>query len=227
MRALTLKEFSRNFWNHSAFALLFSLGLITMPAQAEISYVGIGVTIEQLRSKDIQIVDLVPGGPAERAGVLIGELLRGVDGVAIQGRDFEEVGKMLRGDSKPGSVVIMTLENPPAPTDSPTPPMPPTTRDVSVTREIITIPCFLEGQVNLRLSGDDRSGWISGWIGNENVHLNVSFGRASGWIKNEHVSLYMDKYMRDSYTLSGHIRGSYVNWRSFGNYWNDWEQCIP
>ena len=54
------------------------------------AYVGIGVTVSQEPSDGLEIVGVTAGSPAQEAGLQVGEIIRAVDGQAIQPETREE-----------------------------------------------------------------------------------------------------------------------------------------
>ena len=72
------------------------------------SYVGVGITI-QLRedNQGFDIIEVVPGGPAEEAGVKAGDVLIGADGQSLIGDTMEDSRDLIRG--KEGTQVELTV----------------------------------------------------------------------------------------------------------------------
>ena len=68
----------------------------------------------------LYVAHVLPGGPAEKAGLKPGDELTTVDGVAVTGKTYEQVALMVRGE--PGSVVKLGVKSEGGP------------REVSVTR---------------------------------------------------------------------------------------------
>jgi len=68
----------------------------------------------------LYIAQILPDGPAEKAGLKQGDELTTVDGVAVTGKTYEQVALMVRGE--PGTVVKLGVKTENA------------VRDVSVTR---------------------------------------------------------------------------------------------
>ena len=71
------------------------------------SYVGVGITIQLRDDGYLDIVEVVPGGPAEQAGMLPGDIL-----VAVNGQDCAELGldgtkNLVRGEQ--GTTVDLTV----------------------------------------------------------------------------------------------------------------------
>jgi len=85
--------------------------------------------------------------------------------------------------------------------------------------------CFLEGFVNLHLSGSDHSGWLSGWIGSESVNFNVFVDRASGWIKGRYIQLDLSQ-SGSMLNATGWINSTYVRWSGFNGSINTYQSCI-
>ena len=72
--------------------------------ETEGNYVGIGIYMAQ-NTKDNTIVILTPikGSPAEKAGILPGDIIKKVDGVEYSGEDFEKISTYIKG--KAGTTV--------------------------------------------------------------------------------------------------------------------------
>ena len=61
------------------------------------NYVGIGVSIKQNKEKDlIQIVSTVDEGPADKAGILVGDLILSIDGTKYTADDISTVSKIMQ-----------------------------------------------------------------------------------------------------------------------------------
>lgn len=72
------------------------------------AYVGIGVTIQQTEDESgFTIMEVVPGGSAEEAGVLVGDILIAVDGQSAAGITVDDVVAMVRGEE--GTFVSLTF----------------------------------------------------------------------------------------------------------------------
>lgn len=72
------------------------------------SYVGIGVTIQKEDdAAGYPIIKVAEGGPAQEAGILVGDRMIAVDGVSIVGMPLEEGKKLVQGTE--GSTVSITL----------------------------------------------------------------------------------------------------------------------
>ncbi|WP_327118016.1 S41 family peptidase [Streptomyces sp. NBC_01341] len=62
------------------------------------SYTGVGVSARRSVHGDVTVTGVQPGGPADRAGVRKGDVLRTVDGRPVGKRPVAEVVALLRGD---------------------------------------------------------------------------------------------------------------------------------
>ncbi|MFD9975826.1 S41 family peptidase [Streptomyces sp. NPDC059017] len=77
------------------------------------SYTGVGLWARRGADGRVEVARLQRGGPAERAGIRVGDQLRTVDGARIDGRPVSEVVRLLRGDGKSagaGSSVVLGLQ---------------------------------------------------------------------------------------------------------------------
>lgn len=69
---------------------------------------GIGVAYMRNRiTEDFSVSEVYQGSPAEKAGVEIGDIITGVDGLSISGMEIEDVSDMVRGDV--GTEVILSV----------------------------------------------------------------------------------------------------------------------
>lgn len=76
--------------------------------QKENAYVGVGITIQKLEEQaGFAIIQVNPDGPAAEAGVLIGDILIGVEEQNVREFSTEEVRSLVRG--KEGTYVKMTV----------------------------------------------------------------------------------------------------------------------
>jgi len=105
---------------------------------------GIGATLRQIPSGGVQIVRTFPGTPAERGGVLPGDIIEAVNGVSTQGLNSIEVAALVRGPR--GSEVTLTLRR--AGRARPF--------EITLVRERIEIPL-----VSSKMVGDGSIGYIS------------------------------------------------------------------
>ena len=73
----------------------------------ENAYVGIGVTVNQEGEGGLEILTVTPGGPADEAGLQAGEVIQGVDGVAVTAENRTDLISSIRGEE--GSSVTLTI----------------------------------------------------------------------------------------------------------------------
>lgn len=73
-------------------------------------YVGVGITVSFEDERGLVILAVTGGGPAEEAGLLVGELVTAVDGVSITGEARFEGADRIGGEE--GSTVKLTLMSP-------------------------------------------------------------------------------------------------------------------
>jgi carboxyl-terminal processing protease len=71
------------------------------------SYVGIGIRMDAAEDGSPLVVGVFKGSPAEKAGVLTGDLIEAVDGKATAGHELDEIASWVRGEA--GSSVEMTV----------------------------------------------------------------------------------------------------------------------
>ncbi|MEV7052618.1 S41 family peptidase [Streptomyces anulatus] len=62
------------------------------------AYTGVGLSARRTAGGDVTVSRVQPGGPADRAGIRAGDLLRTLDGRAVSKRPVAEVVALLRGD---------------------------------------------------------------------------------------------------------------------------------
>ncbi|KPL34846.1 peptidase S41 [Streptomyces anulatus] len=62
------------------------------------AYTGVGLSARRTDGGDVTVSRVQPGGPADRAGIRAGDLLRTLDGRAVGKRPVAEVVALLRGD---------------------------------------------------------------------------------------------------------------------------------
>ncbi|MBD5118839.1 MAG: PDZ domain-containing protein [Clostridiales bacterium] len=71
------------------------------------SYVGVGVTVDYTREEGLLVQSVAEGGPADKAGVLAGDIITAVDGQSIAGEAREEGADRIAGEA--GTQVVLTL----------------------------------------------------------------------------------------------------------------------
>lgn len=71
------------------------------------NYVGVGVTVSYEREEGLLVLSVTAGGPAEEAGVAVGDIIVAVDGVSIAGDDRTRGTELITGE--PGTQVTLTL----------------------------------------------------------------------------------------------------------------------
>jgi carboxyl-terminal processing protease len=111
-------------------------------------YAGLGVQVRPA-AEGIEVVGMLPGGPADKAGLSIGDTITAADGRPLAGLDVwkDEHSRILKG--APGSTVRLTVLRGPRPAEGP-PPGPP--REVLVRRELVKPPSVFARRVGA--SGD-------------------------------------------------------------------------
>ena len=70
-------------------------------------YGGIGV---RPKRPDVTVAEVFPGSPAEKAGLVPGDLIRRVDGQSTSGKTLEEVAQLIRGPE--GSTISLEVDRP-------------------------------------------------------------------------------------------------------------------
>lgn len=71
------------------------------------AYNGIGAISKEIE-KDITITNIIEGGPAQKAGLKVGDIIREVNGDSTEGRSNTDMVQIIRGF--PGSTVDLTIE---------------------------------------------------------------------------------------------------------------------
>ena len=89
-------------------------------------YLGIGVTVTTEREEGLSVLSVTPDGPADRAGVVAGDVITAVDGVSVAGEARFEGTGLIGGEA--GTQQKLTLLG----ADG-------TTREVTVTLEYIQV----------------------------------------------------------------------------------------
>jgi carboxyl-terminal processing protease len=108
------------------------------------SFEGIGATLKQTTGGGIQIVRTFPGTPAEKGGVLPGDIIESVNGTTTLGLNTTEVAALVRGPR--GSEVKLKVRR----ADQPRP------FELTLVRDRINIPL-----VTSKMVGDGSIGYIS------------------------------------------------------------------
>lgn len=72
-------------------------------------YGGIGALIGQ-RDQDVIITDPYEGFPAQKGGIMAGDIVRAIDGKPVKGKKYDEVSRMLKG--RPGTNVELLIDRP-------------------------------------------------------------------------------------------------------------------
>lgn len=75
--------------------------------EQESEFFGIGVTINQRRGR-VYIISVIPGTPADRAGLRYGDAILAVDGQSAEGWSTQDVARRVRGER--GTTVELTVE---------------------------------------------------------------------------------------------------------------------
>ena len=85
-----------------------ALELPSFLENSENAYVGIGVTVQATEDHSgLMVIAVQPGGPAEEAGVQVGDVIIQVDGESAQDRTVSEISAMIKGEE--GTVVSITV----------------------------------------------------------------------------------------------------------------------
>lgn len=71
------------------------------------NYVGVGVTVSYEREEGLLVQSVTPDGPADKAGVVPGDIITAVDGVSVAGEARQEASDRVRGEA--GTQVALTL----------------------------------------------------------------------------------------------------------------------
>lgn len=75
--------------------------------QLKNAYVGIGVSIRTLEDGSLQVIEVTPGGPASKGGILPGDIFVAVDGADCTEQSLAEVRGLVRGEE--GTQVEITV----------------------------------------------------------------------------------------------------------------------
>ena len=72
------------------------------------SYVGVGVTVDSAsREEGLLVMSVTKGGPADKAGIVAGDVITAVDGESVAGDARPTAADMIKGES--GTRVVLTL----------------------------------------------------------------------------------------------------------------------
>ncbi len=102
-------------------------------AQIEGNFVGLGVELKAA-SDGLLVVHVIPGSPAQRAGIRAGDHLVGVGGQSIGGMGVDQAAQLLQGP--PGSLVTLAVLRAPSPA-----------RAVTVRREHVDVPSIEDARM--------------------------------------------------------------------------------
>ena len=90
-------------------SLVLLLAVPLLAANSETNFGGVGIDGIPLPNAQIRIRQLVNGGPAQLAGLRVGDIITHIDGKATLGSDFRTmVNKRLRGIA--GSQVVLKIK---------------------------------------------------------------------------------------------------------------------
>lgn len=106
----SLKAAAGNIDAHSAFLNKESYSAIIESASGEFSGIGISIISKPTEDDALAIIDIVPGGPAEKAGLKAGDKIVEVSGAKLRGLSSDEVINKLKG-TVGSTVKIKILRN--------------------------------------------------------------------------------------------------------------------
>ncbi len=107
-------------------------------SQIDGNFVGLGVELRATQNA-LEIVRVIPGGPAQRSGLLSGDRITAVDQQETETISSEKAADLLKGEA--GTVVRVRIEN----ADG--------VRDVAITRERVDVPCIENAKIVDTASG--------------------------------------------------------------------------
>jgi len=213
--------FQKNLITSIAVLVLLSFSKPAIAQDTE-SYVGVGLTMEQVeiknkktneKFKSFLITDLIGEAPAQRSGAKTGDLIRAVEGKNTDDQKLKTVSEWMAGEL--GTNLTLTLETIGSPA-----------RDVTMTRELITYECFMKGWVNLRYYGDQNSGNFTGNIGNQYVNWNYFAGSVTGHFKNQHLRFNANVDFSGNITINGFLGSSNIYWNGYNNSISTFQPCV-
>ncbi|MDZ4662833.1 MAG: PDZ domain-containing protein [Pseudomonadota bacterium] len=70
---------------------------------------GVGISVRLEEDGSFRISEIVSGSPAEKVGLIVGEEVKGVDGVSTSRKTLEEVVNLIRGTE--GTCVLLSLKH--------------------------------------------------------------------------------------------------------------------
>ena len=89
-------------------SILFALVLPAWAVNTERNFGGVGIDGIPLPDGQIRVRQVVAGGPANQAGIRVGDIITHIDGAATRGGNFQTmVGKRLRGAA--GTRVVLRI----------------------------------------------------------------------------------------------------------------------
>lgn len=97
--------------------------------------------------------------------------------------------------------------------------------DFSYDKDEISNDCPIKGYVTLRLEGTTRNGELLGSVNNNYVSWFVTMGNIQGYYNGNFMNLRLEEVNYKEYTLNGWIGSTYIRWRSFGGYFNEYVEC--
>lgn len=89
--------------------LTLVLALLSCSNALAMFFGGIGIKIRQDPGPQFVISEVFANGPAEQAGVFVGEEIKGVDGSTVSRKTLQEVANMIQGAA--GSDVVLALRH--------------------------------------------------------------------------------------------------------------------
>jgi carboxyl-terminal processing protease len=104
-------------------------------AQIEGNFVGLGVELKSA-ADGLLVVHVIPGSPAQRAGLRAGDHLVGIGGQSLGGMGVDQAAQLLQGP--PGSLVTLAVLRGPAPAPA---------RAVTVRREHVEVPSIEDAKL--------------------------------------------------------------------------------
>jgi len=199
---------------NSLFYMVMILALLPLSAFASDTdqFIGIGVTLDEAKDKGVYIDYVFENSPAEKAGLMFKDQILAVDGRSTQDKKLKEVLKWVRGPQ--GASVDLTIGRANS------------TLNFKIVRDVVTVNCFMKGNLNLNFSGTVNNGSLWGIIGSQHVNWFVNSGLVRGTYKDEQVSLNMEQWGTSEFKVHGWIHNTYVTWTGYNHYMNYYQSCI-